>query len=353
MNSTLRPTITTVIPTYRRPELLRRAIQSVLQQTYPHFQVCVCDNASGDETASVVAELAKADPRVKYYCHAENIGAFANFQFGLNRVETPFFSILSDDDLVLPNFYETALSAFEGRADVMLSATDVIHLGTHDRILRMALEKWTPGFYYPPNGLMAVLDNGHSEWTGILFRKEVTKAVGLLDEATGKYSDLDFALRIAARCPFVVTKRPCAVFNLSTAHARAPHSFDSSWPGVIEMVRHLTADESLPLDVRAYAERVLMGRFEEGLFASGVVYLSRGYPAEAKKVAALLRGQFRSWARYIALSAMTYVHQSVPFARMAFDALVARRRRLRANRIRSSTEQYPRFSYTSSSAGSS
>ncbi|MEK7713004.1 MAG: glycosyltransferase, partial [Nitrospirota bacterium] len=35
------PLITTIIPTYRRPKLLRRAIKSALNQTYPHLQVCV------------------------------------------------------------------------------------------------------------------------------------------------------------------------------------------------------------------------------------------------------------------------------------------------------------------------
>ena len=63
------PLITTIIPTYRRSEKLKRAIQSVLAQTYPHFQICVYDNASGDETADVVAALAKEDSRVQYFCH--------------------------------------------------------------------------------------------------------------------------------------------------------------------------------------------------------------------------------------------------------------------------------------------
>jgi len=53
----MEPLITTIIPTYRRPKLLRRAIKSVLGQTFPHFQVCVYDNASGDETPDVVAEI--------------------------------------------------------------------------------------------------------------------------------------------------------------------------------------------------------------------------------------------------------------------------------------------------------
>lgn len=59
-----------IIPTYRRPQLLRRAIKSVLNQTYLYIRVCVYDNASNDETADIVANLEKEDPRVSYYCHS-------------------------------------------------------------------------------------------------------------------------------------------------------------------------------------------------------------------------------------------------------------------------------------------
>src|SRR5476649_2744950 len=73
--------ITTIIPTFQRPKYLKKALQSVLSQTYSNFQVWVCDNASGDETASIVAEFSKKDPRVHYFCHEKNIGMLANYQF--------------------------------------------------------------------------------------------------------------------------------------------------------------------------------------------------------------------------------------------------------------------------------
>src|SRR3989344_8039984 len=78
-----KPVITTIIPTYRRPVLLRRAILSALHQTYPHVRVCVYDNASSDATESVVAEIARHDPRVKYHRHSRNIGSPKHFQLGL------------------------------------------------------------------------------------------------------------------------------------------------------------------------------------------------------------------------------------------------------------------------------
>ena len=332
MNETPKPTITTIIPTYRRPQQLKQAIRSVLQQTYPHFQVCVYDNASGDDTALVVAEMAKADPRVKYHCHPENIGAYNNFQYGLERADTPFFSFLSDDDLVLPEFYETALASFDSHPDAMFSATDVFHVGLQGRLLQMALETWTPGFYHPPDGLIAVLEHGCSLWTGILFRRAVTEEVGLLDLETGTVADIDFILRMAARCPFVVSKHPCAVFDHSTV--RAPIPVEEIWPGVLKMTRNLTEDKSLPLDVRTYAERVLLGSFEKGLFRSGISYLFRGCADDARKVAALLRDQFGGWARYIALSVVINTHQYFPFARLVFDSLLACRIYLGAKSIK-------------------
>ena len=258
----------------------------------------------------------------------------------MQRLETPFFSFLSDDDLVLPEFYETALTGFESHPEAMFSATDVIHVGMHGNILKTALETWTPGFYQPPDGLMAILEHGHSEWTGILFRKEITEVIGLLDIETGKFCDLDFTLRMAARCLFVVSKRPCAVFDLSMSQTRAPLPFDVTWPGVLKMIRNLTDDKSIPPDIRTYAERVLLERFEKGLFELGIAYLSRRYPADAKKVAALLRDHFGGWARYIALSVMINTHQYVPFARLAFDSLIACRRYLRSRRVQSNQKQY-------------
>ncbi len=346
MNETLKPTITTIIPTYRRPKQLKEAIRSVLKQTYPHFQVCVYDNASGDDTALVVAKMAKADPRVKYYCHSSNIGAFDNFQYGLEHVETPFFSLLSDDDLVLPEFYETALAGFESHPTAMFSVTDVIHVGIQGCIQRTALETWTPGFYQPPSGLMAILERGHSEWTGILFRKTAIEKVGFLDRETGKFVDQDFTLRMAARCPFVVSKRPGAIYKFTMAQIQSPYyRFDTMWPGVLKMIHNLTEDKGVSMDVRDHAEHVLLGKFNEGLFTLGVAYLSKKYLMDARKAAEVLRDQFGGWLRYLLLIGMINTCQYVPFARLVFDSLISFRRYLRAKRVQRNQGQYQEYQH--------
>jgi glycosyltransferase involved in cell wall biosynthesis len=339
-----RPLITTIIPTYRRPLQLRQAIISVLEQTYRNFQVCVYDNASGDDTALVVSELAKTDPRVKYYCHNKNIGALKNFEFGLKHVETPYFSFLSDDDIVLPDFYETALAGFKSHPNAVFSATEVIYLGRHGNITKMPLERWSPGPYDPPAGLIAILENGHSAWTGILFNKVVVERVGSLDQGAGVYSDLDFTLRAAAQCSFVVSKRPCAIFCESISQAREPYPFNLVWSGLMKMIQNIKNIENLTLDIKTYAAFILLQQFESKSFELGVSYLSRGRPIEAKKVAVLLRDQFGGRARYIALSIIIYMHQCIPFARPAFDFFIDWRRYIRFKQMQNKQKRYKEIS---------
>ncbi len=64
----------------------------------------MCDNASQDETENIVARYRAADPRIRYIAHSTNLGMLGNYQFIFSNVETEFFSILSDDDILLPQF---------------------------------------------------------------------------------------------------------------------------------------------------------------------------------------------------------------------------------------------------------
>jgi cellulose synthase/poly-beta-1,6-N-acetylglucosamine synthase-like glycosyltransferase len=61
------PTVSVTIPTYNRAELLRRALESVVQQTYEPLEIIVIDDGSTDHTAAVVADFGE---RVRYFRQA-------------------------------------------------------------------------------------------------------------------------------------------------------------------------------------------------------------------------------------------------------------------------------------------
>jgi hypothetical protein len=255
------PLITTVIPTYRRPQLLARAIRSVLAQTYPHHQVCVYDNASGDETAAVVAELARGDTRVKYHRHETNIGLGPNFTYAIEHVSTPFFSILSDDDYHLPGFYETAMVGFERHPDAMFSAGGVVNMTEAGEITHVPLDLWERDGYFPaPEGLFEWTIPKHPDITGLLFRSEVVERVGPFDPALLN-ADYDFQWRIAARFPYVVSKEPCVVSVVHEAQATRVSDAAAWLLGYRTMRGHLDANAELAPDVRARARTLLAATF--------------------------------------------------------------------------------------------
>jgi glycosyltransferase involved in cell wall biosynthesis len=297
------PLITTIIPTYRRPKLLRRAIKSVLNQTYPHIRVCVYDNASNDETADVVADLVKKDSRVSYYCHSENIGAFSNFNFGLKNVRTPFFSFLADDNILLPEFYEMAIKGLYDYPEAAFYATEVIFMEPDGIIIEAVNSTWGDGYYLPPEGLLAMFENGRHPpaWTGILFRSIVIEHIGLIDEEVGGPIDRDYVLRIAARFPYGHTKVPGAIIVMHPASISATADHSLTWPGSLKMIRNLTDDSRIPPVIREQVSLYLTKALKLRIIAYGKQYIIAKKYDNAYRVADILYSHLgaKLWALMI------------------------------------------------------
>ena len=75
------PLVSVVIPTHERAQLLKRAIQSVLDQTYDKLDILVVDDASLDNTREVVESF--GDSRIRYFRHKTNKGGSAARNTGI------------------------------------------------------------------------------------------------------------------------------------------------------------------------------------------------------------------------------------------------------------------------------
>ena len=216
--------ITAVIPTYRRPQLLGRAIRSVLKQTYPYLRVCVYDNSSNDETPNIVVNIAKSDSRVSYFCHPENIGAANNFNFGFNDVTTEYFTFLSDDDELIPSFYKTAMDHLSLYPKAAFCALRTI-IRTDKRIV---CRKLTPGYYEPPFGIKLLAKKfPPPTWTSIVYNTSIMRNVGGLDLSLGYTMDHEFTLRAAIEYPFILIDERGSVFNYNAGSASSKVSIES------------------------------------------------------------------------------------------------------------------------------
>lgn len=328
------PLVTAVIPTYGRARLLRRAIRSVQAQTLPGIQVCVYDNASPDETPTVVAEMKRADPRIIYHRHPQNIGAAANFIYGLERVNTPYFSLLSDDDVLLPTLYEAALTDLEREPEAGFAAFGVLlQLPPWDfLVLDRSMQSCPEGIYRGEDRILAVARHKPPLWTGTVFRRELLQEIGLPQPEVGSAFDFDFQFRAAARRPFILRHRPGAIFVRSSPFIadRAWSHADGFWPGWRKLTSNLLEDARIPAEVRRDLRPLLLDLLAQYLWIVGCSCILRGEYDEARKAAVLLGAELRRKRRSSAIDGLARLCRSIPFLTKfpaAFVYLRALRRR--------------------------
>jgi len=97
-----RPTISVVMPTYNTPiQWLTEAIESVRNQIYPHWELCIADDASTDQAVRTVLErYAKEDVRIKVVFREQNGHISAAINNALSLVSGQWVALLDHDDLL-------------------------------------------------------------------------------------------------------------------------------------------------------------------------------------------------------------------------------------------------------------
>jgi glycosyltransferase involved in cell wall biosynthesis len=232
--------------------MLARAIRSVLHQTFPRLKVFVTDNASGDETEQVVRRIQDRDSRVIYHCQPENLGMIANFAYGMSRIETPFYSLLSDDDLLLPEFYETAIAKFHNYPQAILVATKVPTVTESGSIINVPLAAWDRmGLFDPPVGAHLVAAIGHPELPGILFRREFLETPYSKLDPGIHAADYEMILNAALEYPIVTVDALGACFVQHREPREVPANLFSLVDECWERIRRVDLDDRFPPHIKA------------------------------------------------------------------------------------------------------
>ena len=333
--------ITTVIPTYRRPSLLKRAITSVLAQNYRDFEVHVYDNASGDDTKEVVHKFASRDSRIKYFCHPQNIGLIQNFGYGIRHVDSPLFNLLSDDDVLLPNFFETAISALDRAPAAMLFVGTLVEMDGYRKLRSVQYAQLGEGLHHPPEAFFSALASGPHTWTSMLFRREVATSLGGLDEKVGFPADIDFELRAMVRFPLVASSTVCAVFfqHQSSASVVALPSA-ALIAAMLQMITNVSNDSNISSEMKPALCAAMRDRFRHLVFIRARVAADQGAYDEAAKLSRISREHFGAGATADIVDILASPRFMGRIARVGFRAarIPVRLLRLAQNHSRYRTE---------------
>lgn len=188
MRLTLR--VSVIIPCHNSAATVARAVKSVLDQSYPPFEIIVVDDQSSDSTVKVVKDLCEWDDRVRLVTHEVNLGGGAARNSGIDAATGDIVAFLDADDIWLPIKLQTQLEAWSG------SENDIVY--NNVRIVRRdgATKDWNRRGIMPFEsvGDYCLVRRYAVQTSTILLSIGFAKAVRF-DPRLRRHQDWDFVIR--------------------------------------------------------------------------------------------------------------------------------------------------------------
>jgi glycosyltransferase involved in cell wall biosynthesis len=125
--------ISVLLPCYNSERYIREAIQSILDQTYIHFELLILDDGSTDNTISIISEF--KDKRIVLLCENANKGIVYQLNKGIEHAKGEFIARMDADDISFPERFQKQVDFLEDirnqKIDVL--GTDAVSIGSSSK----------------------------------------------------------------------------------------------------------------------------------------------------------------------------------------------------------------------------
>jgi len=206
------PRVSVIMPVYNGEAFIAHAIQSVIAQTYPHWELIVVDDGSTDGTSSIVAGF--SDSRIRYI-YQENQGLAAARNTGIRAVRGDYVAFLDADDEWYPQFLARCALVMQASERPSLAGvyTSFVHIDENGDMLPQSGNS-----IVAPQALHArLLEGGFFPPHAALVRADVVKAIGMFDtnlDGQGT-EDWDLWLRLSREYTLQGIADPLARYRVS------------------------------------------------------------------------------------------------------------------------------------------
>ena len=129
-------TVSIGMPVYNGDIFLRKALNSLINQSYTNFELIISDNSSTDTTSEICQEFVKKDNRIRYIRQEKNIGAFNNFNFVLEQSTANYFFWAAADDYWESDFIKKNIEILDKNKNVVCSVSKIDTYGFSDSELK-------------------------------------------------------------------------------------------------------------------------------------------------------------------------------------------------------------------------
>ena len=187
------PLVSIITPTYNRPEYLKLALESAVQQTYQNIEIIVSDNCSPENPESIVNSF--GDSRIRFFRNQSNLGMFPNTMNAFKKARGKYVASLLDDDLWEKDFLAKLVPALEANSNLALAFCDHYIVDGNGAIDADATEKCSR-FYkrtnlqegtYQPFYKLSLIDRAVSTATAAVIRREIIDWDSIPPEVGGSW----------------------------------------------------------------------------------------------------------------------------------------------------------------------
>lgn len=192
------PLVSVCMPVFNYGHLIGEAIESVLRQDCPSWQLLISDNCSTDNTAEVAHSFTRLDPRIHYFRNSSNLGYAGNVNGCLKRVTGRYTTILAADDLYLgADFLSRSVEVMEQNPRVAFLHSAFWELDAEGR--QMTEMKFFPSDRVFPGReeFKNLLEYTYVYISTAVIRSSLLQKLGGMDSQAGSFADWDLFCRLA------------------------------------------------------------------------------------------------------------------------------------------------------------
>jgi glycosyltransferase involved in cell wall biosynthesis len=167
------PPVSIGMPVFNSEKYIVPALESILGQSFPDFELIISDNASDDRTPEICQEFARQDGRIRYFRQPKNIGAPRNFNFVFEQATAPYFKWAAGSDVCDRDLLRVCKQVLDDRPEVVLAFGKTMAIDEHGQLVSAVEDDLALDDERPSRRFRHVVD--HSYYNNVhagLFRSE-------------------------------------------------------------------------------------------------------------------------------------------------------------------------------------
>ena len=184
------PRVSVILPSYNRSQSVGLAVESVLEQSFRDFELCVVDDGSEDDTVEILDSIPGSFNTLRL---KENAGVSHARNCGIRSTDSEWIAFLDSDDVWHPQKLEKQIASASERPEHLLHFTDEIWIRNGKRINPKLRHQKREGWIFQPSLELCLMAP-----STVMLKRELLEQCGLFDEELPVCEDYDLWLRITA-----------------------------------------------------------------------------------------------------------------------------------------------------------